>query len=357
LLTLPCKTEQRRLIETARAGIVRRWSVPGRPPGGPGRGLILVLCLAVFLSIAVAPVGCFPQPAAHDSDGGAEDEVAAGGGDGWDVSFSELMDGPLANELPGEFLVYFLDVGQADASLGRTPDGKVFLVDTGDGSDEVAAFLEAKEVERVDLMILTHPHADHIGGALRVLEAFNVGVVADSGYPHTSDLYAELLEKVTELRSAGLVSYTNPRAGDTLEVGPALTAVVLHPGDTLPDEANNASVVVRFVFGSFSVLFTGDCEKEGEEAVLARWGEDDLASTVLKVGHHGSSSSSTPAFLAAVAPEAAVIQVGKDNPYGHPSAAVLQRLADAGTAVYLTSSDGTVIVHSDGEAWEIVVGP
>jgi len=330
--------------------------------------MALVLILGA-LTLAALPgtAGCLPEPAAP-----GEDDASAGGGgpppgegaaspgeDGAGVAaaFSDLMEGPLDDELPGELIIYFLDVGQGDASVIRTPGGRVVLVDTGEEPSGVAGFLREKGVERVEMMLLSHPHADHIGGARAVLDQFEVGTVAEPGYVHTSNLYAELLERIVELRDAGLVAYAAPRAGDLLDVDPSMTAVVLHPDEPLPDEANNASLVVRFVYGSFSVLFTGDCEEEGEEAVLARWDGSDLASTVLKVGHHGSASSTTPAFLAAVAPAVAVIQVGEGNPYGHPSPTVLSRLGAAGAEVYLTSEDGTVIVHSDGQTWEVMTGP
>lgn len=315
------------------------------------------MVLVGALAAALLAASCLRPPEGRD-------EAALGsGGAGGEASprpgYEELLATPAAEELPGRLVVYFLDVGQADASFVRTPGGKVIVIDTGDSPDDVVGFLKAKGVERVDVLVLSHPHADHIGGALRILEEFEVGVLYDSGFVHPTRVYEETLAKALELRDAGRLTYVTARAGQVLEVDPSVSVTVLHPEEPLGDEANDASIVLKIVFGSFSVLFTGDIEEAGERAVLARSAElgIDLAATVLKVPHHGSRTSTGPEFLAAVRPEVAVIQAGRDNPYGHPSPVVLRRLSEAGVTVYITASHGTVIVHSDGEDWEVVTGP
>ncbi|HCW51217.1 MAG TPA: MBL fold metallo-hydrolase [Clostridiales bacterium] len=322
---------------------------------GPGRAALALVLVGVLAAVLLA-ASCLRPP--EGPDGAAQESGGAGGEGSPAPGYEDLLATPAAEELPGRLVVYFLDVGQADASFVRTPGGKVIVIDTGDSPDDVVGFLRAKGVERVDVLVLSHPHADHIGGALRILEEFEVGVLYDSGFVHPTWVYEETLAKALELRDAGRLTYVAARAGQVLEVDPSVSVTVLHPEEPLGDEANDASVVLKMVFGSFSVLFTGDIEEAGERAALARSAElgVDLGATVLKVAHHGSRTSTGPEFLEAVHPEVAVIQAGRDNPYGHPSPVVLRRLSEAGVTVYVTASHGTVIVHSDGEDWEVVTG-
>lgn len=313
------------------------------------RPIVAVLPLLALLLVLAAPglaASCRLRPG-QTQGAGAAGTLAS-------PPFTELEATPAASELPGQLVVYFLDVGQGDACYVRTPGGKVIVIDTGEAPGTVADFLSQKRVERVDVLVLTHPHADHIGGALAILEGFEVGTLCDSGFPQTTSTYEAVLAKALELRNQGRLTYVTPRAGDILDWGTELTVQVLHPGSALGDEANEASLVLRLVYGSFSVLFSGDAGKVSEEAILSAGG--DVASTVLKVAHHGSAGSSEDSFVNAVSPKVAVISVGRDNPFGHPSQSVLNRLASAEATVYLTSEDGTIIVHSDGQEWGVVTG-
>jgi len=268
--------------------------------------------------------------------------------------FSELLDTSAQEELPGRLVIYFLSTGQSDATYIRTPGGKVVLIDTGDDPADVIFFLrDRKEVTRIDILILTHPHADHIGGALGVLESFEVGVLYDPGFESTSPLYMEVLAKALDLVEAGLLTYETGRAGLILDLGGGATARLIHPVDPLDNEANNASIVTRVTFGSFSALFAGDVEAEAEREILNRG--EDVSATLLKVAHHGSGGSSTGEFVAAVGMDVAVIEVGP-NSFGHPSPDVIARLESAGAEVLTTLDGSVIIVHSDGRDWGLLVG-
>jgi beta-lactamase superfamily II metal-dependent hydrolase len=303
---------------------------------------ILLLVLTWF-----AAPGCYPPTVPDESDTGPSDVLTS-------PSFEELLATPAADELPGQLVIYFLDAGQADACVIRTPGGKIVVIDTGASPEPLVGFLESKGIGRLDVMVLTHPHQDHIGGALAVLNRFEVGTLCDSGFVHTTTLYENVSAKASELVNAGRLARVDGRAGVVLECDPALTLTVLHPAEPLGDEANEASVVVRLVFDSFAAFFTGDIGLTSEAAILARGAE--LSSDVLKVAHHGSARSSGEAFLRAVGPEVAVIQVGAGNRYGHPAQAALDRLEAAGAVIYTTARDGTVVVHTDGREWAVIIG-
>ena len=314
-------------------------------------GTLVLVLLAVWTGLAAAvPPGCLP---AADSGRPADSVVA-----GRLVSppFSDLYGIPAEKELPGELVIYFLDTGQSDAAYVRTPGGKVLVVDAGDidNPGKVVGFLTSvKKVSKVDALVLTHPHADHIGDALAILQRLTVGQLWLSGFPHTTPDYEAVLAEAADLKEAGRLTVRLGRAGDNLDLGDDKVSLTFyHPVDPLGDDANEASLVLKITYGSFSVLFTGDVGASGERAMLDRGG--DLGATVLKVAHHGSAGSTGAAFLAAVDPEVAVIDVGADNPYGHPSPETLARLEAAGVAVFRTDRDGTIIVHSDGEAWGLV---
>jgi len=249
----------------------------------------------------------------------------------------------------GKLLVYFFDVGQGDSSLvifGNT----TILIDAGevDMGDRVVADLRKLGVTTIDLLVVTHPHSDHIGGMQIVLDNFPVRRVLDSGMPHPSPLYEQFLKTIDEKH----IPYTIAEQGQTIELDPALRILVLSPPQKhFGDDLNTNSIVIRISYGVIDVLFTGDAGSEAEDA-LVRSGYP-IDAEILKVGHHGSMYSTSKEFLYRVHPETAVISLGRDNPYGHPHKKTLETLSGAGLTVYRTDIEGTVRVQSDGATYSV----
>ena len=239
-----------------------------------------------------------------------------------------------------EIIVAFLDVGQGDSILIWSRDNAI-LIDGGNPNrrDTVLSYLRLAGVSRLDYVIATHPHRDHIGGLVGVLGRVDVGRVLMPDVVHTTDTFEQLIE-IIENRQ--IPAYA-PAPGERFAAG-IIEFTVLAPlgGGNL----NDASIVLRLEHGETSFLFTGDAEATSERAMMASG--QYLRSDVLKIGHHGSRTSSTEAFLDAVQPTAAVISVGGGNQFGHPHDDVLARLADRGIAVYRTDMMGTVMMATDG---------
>lgn len=245
----------------------------------------------------------------------------------------------------GELKVHFIDVGQGDATLLQGPDFTI-LIDAGrhDRSD-VVPYLKSAGVKTIDLLIGTHPHADHIGQFPQVIEAFPVGEVWLSGDTTTTRTFERAIDAI-EASDAG---YHEPRAGETFSFGSARIEV-LNPA-RLTGNLHEGSISVRIVYGSFTALFTGDAEAETEMAILAR--KHDVNALILQLGHHGSSTSSSAEFLKAVNPEVAVYSAAKGNSYGHPHEVVLERLRQMGVQIYGTDVNGTIMVITDGQTYEV----
>lgn len=242
--------------------------------------------------------------------------------------------------------VHFIDVGQGDSILLITQPGLTVLIDGGTraAGQTVVNYLKAQGVKELDMVIGTHPHEDHIGGLISVLAAFPVRRIIDAGVPHTTITFDDYLTQIERQVEAGHCTYETPE-GQEVKLASNVTLRVLGP-DRPMSSLNDASVVARVDFGSTSFLFTGDAELEAEQLLLARG--VNLKADVLKVGHHGSRTSTSQAFLNAVAPTHAVIQVGAGNRYGHPTEEVLERLAGAGVNIYRNDLHGTVVFTSDG---------
>lgn len=255
-----------------------------------------------------------------------------------------------ARRHPGVLRVTFLDVGQGDAAILESPSGKVLVLDTGgimeDGDDQgrrvVVPFLKHEGINHIDALLLTHPHADHIGGAVTLLRQFPVDLLMDNSQDSASPLVTNILEAA----QARQVHYRPAQCGQTLDLGDGVTARLLAPtAQDIQGLPNDASIVLRVDYGRTAFLLTGDAEA-GEEAEIVRSGQP-LACDVLKAGHHGSHTSTTPEFLAAAHPRLAVISVGTHNLYGHPSPDVVERLHDSGVRVFRTDKNGAVTCLSD----------
>ncbi len=246
--------------------------------------------------------------------------------------------------------VTMLDVGNGDCIFVQTPSGKTMLVDGGGrvglSTDEtlgfrvVAPFIRSVGVSRIDIVVLTHPHEDHVQGLVRILKDFRVGMVLDSAIPHASRAYAAFL---SEVESRG-IDYRKALRGQVIDFGDGVRANVLHPPEprlkNTADDINNNSIVLRIAFGKQSVILTGDAGVEAEKDMLASG--LPLRSTVLKVAHHGSKYATSNEWIQAVSPKIALVSVGRNNSFGQPSFGVLKRLEEAGVKIYRTDRDGAV---------------
>ena len=241
-------------------------------------------------------------------------------------------------------VVYFLDVGQADAAILQCGD-EVMMIDGGESSDSSLIYSYLSKtlgITHIDYMIATHPHADHIGGLSGALNACSVGVVYSPVRSYDSKQFSSLV-KYTQKQGHEL---TVPEVGISFAFGDAQVQF-LSPV-TEYSNINDCSIVVRITHGSNTFLFTGDAEWDAEHDMVASG--YDLSATVLKVGHHGSDTSSSYVFLREVMPKYAVISCGKDNSYGHPTEGALSRLRDVGAQVFRTDMQGDVVFVSDGTA-------
>ncbi len=257
---------------------------------------------------------------------------------------------PEATESPravpeGTLTAHFFDVGQGDCTALLGPDFTI-VIDAGrHDRKDVVPHLRSAGVESIDLLIGTHPHADHIGQFAQVLEAFPVKEVWVSGDTHTSKTFERALDAILESEAG----FHEPRAGEKHQVGSAHIEV-LHPAK-VTGNLNDGSVSVRIAFGSVAFVLTGDAEAGAESEMLERG--HNLQAQVLQLGHHGSRTSSTPAFLQAVRPQVAIYSAGAGNSYGHPHQEVIERLATMEIAVYGTDKHGTIQVVTDGNTFEV----
>ncbi len=257
----------------------------------------------------------------------------------------------------GPMRLYFLNVGQGDGALLVTPDGVTALVDGGEASrgPSLVAWLRSMGFQRVDWIMPSHPHADHIGGLNTVLEEMPVGAALVSGQTNTSATYRR---QMALLQEKG-VPVTPAKEGTVLNLGAAgVTATVLNPPEELlrtqePEEDN--SVVMRVCLDGSCILFTGDIGDQGERMLIQRYRDrpDAIRSAVLKVSHHGSAEPNNPALLELIRPEVALIGTGAGNPFGHPTQRALDRLAASGAAVHCTEVEGTILVEIDATGYRL----
>ena len=261
-----------------------------------------------------------------------------------------------ATQPDGYLHVVFMNVGQGDATLIQTPTGRHFLVDGGYYpnvlNDELGRQIPFWD-RQIDVLVATHPDADHITGLVGVFDRYRVDRLITNGEGiGESSIYDALLLAA----EATSTSIQPALVGQAIEVGDGVRLEMLHPGATLdPQNRNENSISMRLAYGDFTFLFTGDAEEKGERAMLA--GDGPLAAIVLKAGHHGSNTSSTASFLHAVRPQIIVVSAGQDNRYGHPHPEVLQRAADVGAVVLRTDELGTIEVITDGRTMWWQAGP
>ncbi len=247
--------------------------------------------------------------------------------------------------------VHYIDVGQADAILVRVPSGgsmKNMLIDAGTsegyGAAVVTDYLSALGIQNLEYFVITHPHLDHIGAADEVIASFDVETVIMPDCEASTKAWERVLLAIDENDVATDI-LTKP--GDTYHIGDASFRILAPIDPASVKNTNNYSIVMRLVYGDTSFMFTGDAETDSEEESLERFSSSDFRADVLKVGHHGSTTSTSPEFLAAVSPSLAVISCGKDNEYGHPHDETLELLGEQVPQILRTDIEGTVIVCSD----------
>ena len=250
-----------------------------------------------------------------------------------------------------QLTVKVLDIGQGDAILIRVA-GQTVLVDTGDieNRDKMVSYIKKEGITTIDKVIITHPHADHLGGMPGILENFKVGQIYDSGKTGTTALYRQYLSIVNKKN----IPFTIGTPGSEIIIANDIKLKIFAPDKSLlaENEINNSSIVAKLIYNKFSMLLTGDAEKESEGLMLKKYA-GELKSNILKSGHHGSNTSSTTEFLKAVGAETVVISLAAGNDYHHPHPSTLKKYEQAKLKVYRTDLNGTVTITSDGNTYTV----
>lgn len=298
------------------------------------RSLVLT---ALGVVLAVSAFGCSATLPSTQSPGSDYQAVESTVSPSVPATLPSL---PVASSV-GQFKAVFIDVGQGDSTLLILPDGQTVLIDAGTqgATGAVLDTLRNAGVRRIDHLVATHPHEDHIGGLDDVLRTFDVGAVYMPRVSNTTAAFESLLRAVSD---EGLKVRT-AEAGVQIAGGEGFSVGFVAPMDTSYEDINDYSAAVKIVHGRTSMLVSGDLTEESESGLGAEVGVD-----LLRVGHHGAKDSSSERFLSLVKPKVAIISVGADNRYGHPAGEALARLAAFGTDVYRTDQGGTITAVSDG---------
>lgn len=305
--------------------------------------------LSIFLVIAVifGAAACSKKPISENNS----EKVAAGESaskedskdKNTDKSSQENKDSSKdSNKVKGSLIVHFIDVGQADGILIQQGEYSM-LIDAGNNADAplVKDYISKQGIKKLDVVVGTHAHEDHIGALDDVIDAFPVGKVYFPKQVATTKTYENFVNSV---KNKGL-KFTLPKAGSTFNLGDAV-CTILAPNKDSYEGGNDYSIVIKLQYGNNSFLFTGDVEALGEKEILDK--KFDVKADVLKVGHHGSRTSTSDGFLKAVAPKYAVISSETGNDYGHPHQVIMDRLNKAKIKIYRTDEQGTIKAVSDG---------
>jgi|WetSurMetagenome_2_1015567.scaffolds.fasta_scaffold09230_6 competence protein ComEC len=256
---------------------------------------------------------------------------------------------PVSNSnLTGNLTITYIDVGQGDSELIISPSGKTMLIDAGESeqSSKIVSVMKKQSVVSFNDVVMTHPHSDHIGGIFYIISNYPVYQIIDSGYPHTTKTYANILDLIDKRN----ISYRVVRNGDVLDFDPNVKVEVSNPQNTWFENINDNSVVLKITYGDVSFLLPGDAEGDAEKVYATQLDHIDI----LKVGHHGSKTSTSDYLLNKIYPDVSIISVGKDNSYGHPSIITLNKLAKSHSEIYRTDVNGDITITTDGNTYSVV---
>lgn len=298
---------------------------------------VLALILGLFLLLA----GCGTSSNTNDKQAPVQPTASENA-----TQTALSANSPKPTAVSGKLTVHFINVGQGDSIFLQLPNYQTMLVDAGPNEfgSTVVSYLQKQGVNRIDYLVATHPHEDHIGGMDLVINSFDIGKIYMPRVTTTTKTFEDVL---LSIQAKGL-KITPARAGIVVLLDQSgLKINFLAPCGSRYEDLNNWSAVLKVQYGGTSFLLTGDVQSESEQEMLASGA--NLKADVLKVGHHGSHSSTTAAFLKAVSPKYAVISVGAGNDYGHPHQETLAKLVNAGVKVYRADRDGTVVFVSDGK--------
>jgi competence protein ComEC len=245
-----------------------------------------------------------------------------------------------------DLVVHYLDVGQGDSIFIELPNSQSMLIDAGvSGEGEsIESYINDSGYSKIDYLVATHPHADHIGSMTYIVKNIDIGSIYMPKVSTTTKTYEKLLTAISD-KGYKVKSAT---AGMTIVEDSGFSVDILGPEEVDEDDMNNSSIIIKITYGSKSFLFIGDAETEELNTITS-----DMSADVLKVGHHGSRTSTTEKFLQEVNPEYAVISCGKDNDYGHPHSEVIALLNQFDITYYRTDTQGTIIISSDGSSIDI----
>lgn len=253
----------------------------------------------------------------------------------------ELFQGTVAITPSEDLKVHFLDVGQGDSIFIELPTNETILIDASikDASNKIINYLREENVSKIDYVFATHPHSDHIGGMSAVIKAFDIGQIYMPKAVTTTKTYENLLLTIKDKN----LKIKTAKAGNTIIDTDDLKLVVLAPNQDSYESLNNYSIVLKLTYKEKSFLFMGDAETLSEKEITG-----DVQADVLKVGHHGSRTSTSQAFLNKVNPSYAIISVGLNNDYKHPHQEVIDRLEKKNIKIYRTDQNGDIMFTTDG---------